>query len=938
MTVTDTGNAEAAGDATAVTGYRGPAPETGHAHPAPLHLSHTGDATAAWGGVANTGYLNVSTLTVQQRAPREPAPWPHQVGVIPPAARSYQHRAETDRLNTTADGGTTTVLTQLLTGMGGVGKTQLAADYARTAWNDDSAAGGLDVLVWVTASTRSPVVTGYAQAGVELCRADPNDPEQAARSFLAWLTPKATAKPCRWLIVLDDVTDPDDLKGLWPPDSPHGRTLVTTRRRDAALAAHGRRTIKVGLFTEAEALTYLTTSLTGHGHDESADELTALADDLGYLPLALAQAAAYLIDTGETVAAYRELLADRTAILADATPDALPDDQALPLAGVWSLSIDRADTLRPAGLARPMLQLAALLDANGIPQDVLTSAPALAYLTTHRTGPEHAGEPDLVSARDAVRALSALHRLSLIDHDRNAPYRAVRVHQLIQRTTRDTLTPHQHDTTARTAADALVDAWPASERDTALAQTFRDNTTALASHARRALYRPDAHAVLYRTGRSLGETGQVTAARDHFQHLTETTRHQLGEDHPDTLTARGTLAAWRGEAGDAAGAADAFADLLEHMVRMLGEDDPDTLAARANLATWRGEAGDAAGAADALADLLEHMVRVLGEDHPHTLTTRNNLATWRGEAGDAAGAADAFADLLEHMVRVLGEDHPDTLAARGNLASWRGRTGAAAGAADAFADLLEHMVRVLGEDDPDTLAARANLATWRGEAGDAAGAADAFADLLADRIRVLGEDHPDTLTTRNNLATWRGRTGDAAGAANTLADLLADRIRVLGEDHPGSLATRANLASWRGQAGDAAGAANACADLLEHTVRVLGEDHPHVPIIRGSLAGWRGRAGDAAGAADAFADLLADRIRVLGEDHPTTFAAWGSLAHWRGQAGDAAEAVAVTEQLLEHMVRVLGADHPHVPIIRHNLAHWWKEAERAPGVSGNDRS
>ncbi|MFD4743238.1 NB-ARC domain-containing protein [Streptomyces virginiae] len=529
-----------------------------------------------------------------QRLPQEPAPWPHQVGVIPPVARSYQHRAETDRLHATAGAGTT-VLTQLLTGMGGVGKTQLAADYARTAWNDTGPATGLDVLVWVTAGTRSSVVTGYAQAGVELCRADPGDAEQAARAFLAWLTPKTAAAPCRWLIVLDDVADPADLNGLWPPDSPHGRTLVTTRRRDAALAGHGRRIIEVGLFTQAEALTYLTAVLTGR--DESAEELTALADDLGHLPLALAQAAAYLLDTGDTVADYRRLLADRTTTLADAAPDALPDQQALPLAAAWSLSIERADTLRPAGVARPMLHLAALLDANGIPQDVLTSAPALAHLTAHRTstGSEPAGDPNPVTARDAVRALSALHRLSLLDHDRHADHQAVRVHQLIQRTTRDTLTPHQHDTTARTAADALYAAWPAIERDTALAQTLRANATTLTRHAGQALYRPEAYGVLYRTGHSLGRTGQITAARDHFQHLTETTRHHLGEHHPDTLTTRGNLAFWRGRAGDAAGAAEALADLLPDQIRVLGKNHPRVPVIRNNLAYWRHEADRAAG-------------------------------------------------------------------------------------------------------------------------------------------------------------------------------------------------------------------------------------------------------------------------------------------------------------------------------------------------------
>ncbi|MEV2236455.1 hypothetical protein AB0H69_49200, partial [Streptomyces phaeochromogenes] len=182
----------------------------------------------------------------------------------------------------------------------------------------------------------------------------------------AWGSARRGAPTCRWLIVLDDVADPADLHGLWPPDSPHGRTLVTTRRRDAALKGEGRRLVEVGLFTAAEALAYLTTSLAAHGRTEPAGQLTMLAAELGHLPLALAQAAAYLIDSGKSAAAYRDLLADRTTTLTDLTPDTLPDEHAFALAAAWSLSIDRADTLRPAGLARPMLHLAALLDANGI--------------------------------------------------------------------------------------------------------------------------------------------------------------------------------------------------------------------------------------------------------------------------------------------------------------------------------------------------------------------------------------------------------------------------------------------------------------------------------------------------------------------------------------------------------------------------------------------
>ncbi|MGI5507753.1 tetratricopeptide repeat protein [Streptomyces sp. CA-106131] len=766
-----------------------------------------------------------------------PAAWPHQVGVVPSRAQSFQQRAEADRLRVEIDSGGTAVLRQVLTGMGGVGKTQLAADYAHTAWD----VGSLDVLVWITASARSPVVTGYAQAGIELCQADHDNPEQAARSFLAWLTPKAGQKPCRWLIVLDDVADSEDLRGLWPPASPYGRTLVTTRRRDAALTGEGRRLVDVGLFTEAEAVAYLTMSLAAHGRVEPADQLTALGRELGYLPLALSQAAAYLIDAGEAAAAYRDLLADRATTLADLAPDALPDEQAVALAAAWSLSITRADTLRPAGLARPMLHLAALLDANGIPQDVLTGEVARAHLAAHRTatGPNPTAELAPVSRPDAVRVLRALDRLSLIDHRPGTPHQAVRVHQLIQRATRDTLTPEQRDQYARTAADALMAAWPESERDTVLAQALRANTDALTRHAEDVLYRPDAHTILYRAGRSLGETGQVTAAITHFRYLVHAAREHLGPGHLDALESRHHLALWCGEAGDPAGAAAAFAELLADRERLLGPDHPRTLDARCELALWRGEAGDPAGAAAGFAELLTDYLRVLGPDHPRTLDARHHLTYWRGQAGDPAGAAAGFAELLTDYLRVLGPDHPDTLGIRGNLARWRGEAGDPAGAAAAFAELLADRERLLGPGHPRTLITRSDLALWRGEAGDATGAAAAFAELLVDRERLLGPDHPDTLTAHYHLAQYQGKSGDPAGAADALAELLKQTLRVLGPDHPHTLNTRHHLALWRGRAGDATGAAAAFAELLSDMVRVLGEDHQHTLITRHQLAEWQ---------------------------------------------------------------------------------------------------
>ena len=824
---------------------------------------------------------------VHQPSPRSSGglAWPWRVGVVPQRAGSFQPRAATARLMEVVGAGRAAVLTSdgvahagVVSGMGGVGKTQIAADYAERCW----AAGELDLLMWVTAASREAVVSAYAQVAAALHHLTglptSGDPGRDAQQVLEWWA----GTPRRWLVVLDDVQNPADLTGLWPPLTATGRVVATTRRRDAALRSQGRQMIQVDVFTPEEAGAYLHHALDGDPHRlTGAGELTAA---LGYLPLALAQAAAYLLDRDLTCAEYHQRFTERGRALASLLPEpeSLPDEHQNTVAATWSLSVEHANRLAPAGLAGPLLQIAALLDPNGIPLPVFT-APGVLNLLTAAVGRE-------VDAEQVVDGLSCLHRLNLITLDRTATHNEVQVHALVQRATRDQLTYNTSDDTrlavlAHTAADALLHAWPDVERDTALATALRANTTALALAAEDHLWVPDGHMVLFQAGRSLGHSGQVQAAVGYFRALSDTATQQLGPNHRHTLTSRHNLAHWRGKAGDPSGAAAAFEQLLPDVLRVLGPDYPHTLTARDNLAFWRGEAGDPAGAAAAFEQLLPDVLRVLGPDHPHTLTARNNLARLRGEAGDPAGAVVAFEQLLADQLRVLGPDDPDTLSTRHHLATWRGNAGDPTGAAAAFEQLLPDVLRVLGPDHPDTLTTRNNLAHWRGAVGDTAGAAAAYEHLLADHLRVLGPDHPDTLTTRNNLAHWQGALGDTAGAAAAYEQLLADRLRILGPDHPDTLTTRNNLAHWRGVAGDPAGAVTAFEQLLADQLRVLG---PDTLGTRHNLAAWRGVGGDPAGAVTAFEQLLADRVRVLGPDHPRTLATRHTLAHWRkvADAGD----------------------------------------------------
>ncbi|MFD7658202.1 tetratricopeptide repeat protein [Actinosynnema sp. NPDC059797] len=712
--------------------------------------------------------------------------WPVRAGVPPQLAEPHQPRgvrlAFEDALATGA---------VALVGLGGVGKSQVAARHAWSVWQDPS----VGLAVWASALTRDGVLTAYADAARKvLCEDDPHiarrTPEQAARALRCWLA--TTGR--RWLVVLDDVQEPDDLRDLWPPRHHLGRTVVTTRRRDVVLA-RGRGVIGLEVYTEQEAARYLARALPGEVVAEAGEEqVRALAGDLGLLPLALAQAAAFIADRPLlTVREYRRRLSDRRRTLAEVMPTAaeLPDEHQATVAATWSLSVEFADRLPPAGLARPLLELVSLLDPHGTPRALFTSPPVLAHLA-ESTGRE-------VDDGTVEDALACLHRLHLIDLDPTHASRTVTAHALVQRAVRDTLAPDRLHRLAHTAADALLSIWPdidTTSPDTA--QALRSAAEVLHARTTPALWHGQAHELLLLAGRSLGESGQVTAVVAYFRDLHRQALAHLGPDHPDTLVVRHNLASWRGQGGDVAGALGDYRALLADCLRVLGRDHPDTLVTRNNLAHWRGTAGDAPGAVAELEVLLADHLRVLGPDHPDTFGTRNNLADLRGQAGDVAGAVAGFGTLLTDRLRVLGPDHPHTLVTRNNLAHWRGEAGDTGGAVAELGALLADQRRVMGPDHPETLVTRGNLALRQGEAGDAAGAVIGYRALVADFDRVVGPDHPDTFIARGNLAHWLGRTGDVGGAVAELEALLADHLRVLGPEHPNTRVTRANLAHWRG--------------------------------------------------------------------------------------------------------------------------------------------
>ncbi|MFI1177509.1 tetratricopeptide repeat protein [Streptomyces melanogenes] len=653
------------------------------------------------------------------------------------------------------------VVVHAVHGLGGVGKTALAAHWAARRHEK--------VRWWITAHKEDAINAGMAALARALQPGLTGLPARLqTERAVAWL-----AGHDGWLLVLDNVEDPAHIRQLLDR-VPGGRVLITTRR--ATGWHHNATSICLGVFDPPEAVDLFTRILTHHGprDTEGAD---AVCEELGQLALAVEQAAAFCAETGTSPRGYLDMLARWPATMF-ATGTAGGDSERT-IARIWHLTLDRlADT----PLAGDLLRILAWYAPDNIPRDLLH---------------------DLAEPPQLATAIGQLTAYSMITDNHDG---TLTIHRLVQAFARTPDPSDAHrlpeavDQARDQAAALLAGTFPTADdqpKTWPQCRALLPHTDALTRH-----HTPD-HDTIH-TARALDGAamyrmtqGIVDPAVHALQRALAVRERVLGEDHPDTLTSRNNLASAYEAVGDGR-AIPLFEGILAVRERVLGEDHPDTLSSRNNLASAYEAVGDGRGILlheRALAD----RERVLGEDHPATLTSRSNLACAYERAGDGR-AIPLFEGILAVRERVLGEDHPATLTSRSNLAYAYEEAGDSRGI-PLCERTLASRERVLGEDHPDTLTSRNNLACAYERAGDDR-AIPLHQGTLASRERVLGEDHPATLSSCNNLAYAYERAGDLGRAIPLYERTLAKQERVLRSGHPDNLTLRNNLARAYEAAGE----------------------------------------------------------------------------------------------------------------------------------------
>ncbi|MBM4825894.1 ATP-binding protein [Streptomyces actuosus] len=753
----------------------------------------------------------------------------------------WLRRALTDDRNGAA---TTTVI---VTGLGGVGKSTLASEYARLHRD------AYPVVWWVNAESPAEIETSLTQLTSRLVPGRFNAEERSARVDWAvqWLESHSD-----WLLIYDNVNDP---RHLFPYTEAldRGHHLATSRRTTGW--ADNTLTLPLDVLRPDDA-TKLLNNLVCPGTTPSPGQeadVRALTADLGNLPLALRQAGAYLAQNrGITIQAYRRRLESKL------DKKALATRAERTIARIWDVTLDALQDIEP--LAVEVLRTAAWLAPDDIPHALLTSTGA--------------------DPHDTAEAIGTLAAYSMLTDTGTH----VSVHRLVQtvlRTSHATPSGTQPRPCPpgrlRAEQAVLHQLTPPPDQDylpAALLDALSPHLVALAATT------PPGH-----SNGALGKAYHVAACLLSLQgHDARTVplleasvaqcEQNLGHTHPDTLTLRNNLASAYQAAGDLTRAIPLFETTLAQCEEILGDTHPDTLGSRNNLACAYQEVGDLTKAIPLLEATLAQREQVLGETHPDTLTSRNNLACAYQEVGDLTKAIPLLEATLAQREQVLGDTHPDTLGSRNNLACAYWGAGDLTRAVPLLETTLLQQEELHGDAHPLTLGSRNNLACAYQEAGDLGKAIPLLETTLAQCEQVFGDTHPDTLTSRDSLACAYQEVGDLTKAIPLLEATLAQREQVLGETHPDTLTSRNNVACAYQEVGDLTKAIPLLEATLTQRAQVLGETHPDTLTSRYNLACAHHKAGDLNTAIPLLETTLAQCKQVLGDTHPDTLESCTRLA------------------------------------------------------------
>ncbi|GHO76354.1 tetratricopeptide repeat protein [Ktedonobacter sp. SOSP1-85] len=644
---------------------------------------------------------------------------------------------------------------QAISGLGGVGKTQLAVEYAYRYREEYS------YILWVRAESEESLVASYITLAHELNlpQKDERDQSQAIEAVKRWLRNNGG-----WLFIFDNADEPGFLPE-YVPTLPRGHCLYTTRASTLGRLA---RSLEVESFTPEQGALFLLRRaqllaadvLLAQAPDQERELALQMTREFGGLPLALDQAGAYIEETQTMLSVYWQMYQQRRAELLKRR--GFSTDYPESVATTWSLSFERVEQQNQD--AAELLRLCALLAPDAIPEDLLLAI-----------GTE-LGRPlaSIVSRPQRFNeAIGVLMRYSFVKRDQE--HSLLSMHRLVQIVLREGLGEEEARTGEESFFSRLL-----RRRSSRASQKKRVLQAARAVLPQSdfeywAIYElwlphilacvdwsepervalEDSASLLQKLCYYLRERGRYTEAASAARRALTIREQELGEGHRLTGISLNELGSIYQEQGKYTEAEPLLKQGLVILQRKAGSEDPSTLASLNNLAILYHSVGQFDLVETLYEQVLDARERKLGAWHPDTAGSLNNLGMFYHNQGRHEEAEPLLKRALEILQQAYGELHPDTAASLNNLASLYYAQGRRKEAMDVLLQSISIKEGSLGSQHPSTAISQLGLAKFYQDVGRYAEAKAIYDQALPICERSFSPEHLQLRLARINYSALR---------------------------------------------------------------------------------------------------------------------------------------------------------------------------------------
>jgi tetratricopeptide (TPR) repeat protein len=739
-----------------------------------------------------TAFPGVQDRVISEKAISEKAIFPEQIQTpwMVPYERNPHFTGREDvlqQLEAALLQNNTAALTQpqAIRGLGGIGKTQTAVEYAYRHRHDYNA------VFWVRAELQEELIAGFTAIAqvLQLPQKDETDQTLIVAAVKAWL--KAHSG---WLLIVDNADDLTVVRDFLP-EGAQGHVLLTTR---AAATGQLAQAVTLKKMEPEEGALFLLRRAKRIANDGTWDTATEvdqevalvdqevaleIAKEMDGLPLALDQAGAFVEEMQRSLAEYLALYRQEKAKL---------------LAERGELALDRASvtvTFRLAfakvearsSAAAALLRICAFLAPDDIPEAIFTNG---ASVLAEPLGSVAA------NALDFAKTVGEAGRFSLIE--RNSSTQVLNIHRLVQEVIRAEMEPEERRAGLEQAILAVNQVFPSVEfKNWPLCERLLPHVIALADLEKTdGCEREETGLLFNQVGCYLVERGQYVAAERFCCRSLSIWEQQLGKDHPGVAKSLNNLAELYRVQGRYSEAEPLLVRSLSIREQQLGKDHPDVAQSLNNLAALYYSQGRYSEAESLKLRCLEIEKKTLGENHPQFATSLNNLAALYRVQGRYSEAEPLLVRSLSIQEQQLAKDHPDIAQSLNNLAALYYSQGCYSEAEPLFVRSLSIQEQQLGKDHPDVATSLNNLAELYYSQGRYSEAEPLYARSLSIQEQQLGKDHPDIAQSLNNLAALYY----SQGCYSEAEPLFVECIRILqqlsersGFEHPNLRAVEQNF-------------------------------------------------------------------------------------------------------------------------------------------------